>query len=76
MKKIFDNLKDPITDVMGCVIMIMTIVEKYNGKIGWIWEGMAGVAVGFALFMMPDRWIMELLQKISDKFLKDKNQQP
>ncbi len=73
MKKIFNNLKDPVTDLAGLVIMVITVAEKYQGKITWVWEGMAGIAVGFALFMMPDQWIADVLQRISDKFLGKKN---
>jgi hypothetical protein len=67
---ILKNIKDPITDIIGLVIMIVTIIEKYNGHIDWIWEGVAGITIGCALFVMPDEWLNGTIKKVGDKFTK------
>lgn len=67
---IFKNLKDPITDIFGLGIMLITSYEVYQGDIKWIWEGLAGVGVGALFFMFPDDLIKDFLKKIVDKFTK------
>jgi len=65
---IFKNLKDPLTDLIGLVIIIFTLFNIYESKITWIWEGYAGMGIGLVLFMFPDKLVMDALQKIVDKF--------
>lgn len=73
MSKILNNLKDPITDIIGLVIIALTIYERYVGDVQWIWEGFAGVGIGTALFIMPDKWLKDTINNVGKK-LTDKNQ--
>jgi hypothetical protein len=67
---LLNNLKDPITDLIGLLIMLFTLFEVYQGNIQWIWEGYAGMGIGLILFMFPDKMVMDFLQKIVDKFTR------
>jgi type IV secretory pathway VirB2 component (pilin) len=67
---ILKNLKDPITDLIGLVIMIFTLLQVYRGEVQWLWEGAAGMGIGAVFFMFPDELIIEGLRKIIDKFSK------
>jgi len=67
---ILKNLKDPVTDIIGLIIILFTLLSVYKGDITWIWEGYAGMGVGLVLFMFPDELIKDLLRKIIDKFSK------
>lgn len=71
MKKLINNLKDPITDIIGITIMLFTVYNVlWTHKIMWIWEGLAGLGAGTILFMMPDDFLLKLIERITDKFLK------
>jgi hypothetical protein len=67
---IIKNMKDPVTDLIGLVIICFTLFEIWDGKITWIWEGYAGMGIGLVLFMFPDKMVMDALQKFLDKFSK------
>lgn len=67
---IIKNMKDPVTDLIGLVIILFTLFEIWDGKITWIWEGYAGMGIGLVLFMFPDKMVMDALQKFLDKFSK------
>jgi hypothetical protein len=70
MKKIFENLKDPISDLFGLAIMILTASEVYFQEIEWVWEGLIGVGVGAIFFLLPDEFIHKIIEKVTDKLLK------
>jgi hypothetical protein len=59
--------KDPFTSVVGLIIIGWTVFDVFmNGKT-WIWEGIAGMGMGFALFLMPDKWIKDVLNAVVKK---------
>lgn len=72
MKKLINNLKDPITDLIGLAIVVATLYDIYAGEGTWIWEGLTGVGVGLALFMLPDAMLMDSLGKIFNRFIDNK----
>lgn len=72
MKKIIDNLKDPITDLIGLAIVIATLYDIYGADGTWLWEGLTGIGVGLFLFMLPDAVLMDSLGKIFNRFVDNK----
>ncbi len=74
MNKILKNLQDPITDLIGLAIMLITVYEIYFKDWTWLWEGLTGLGVGLALFMFPDEWLKKTLEGIINKFTKDKTE--
>jgi uncharacterized membrane protein YqgA involved in biofilm formation len=73
-KKIIQNIKDPITDIIGLIIIILTIVERYQGEVQWLWEGAAGLTLGTALFIMPDKWLQDSIESVKKKFTDTKTE--
>lgn len=67
---ILKNFKDPLTDIIGLVIILFTLLKIYTGDITWIWEGYAGMGIGAVFFMFPDEFIKQIIQKVIDKFTK------
>ena len=67
---VLKNMKDPITDLIGLMIILFTIFEISQKHITWIWEGYAGMGIGLVLFMFPDKLVMDALQKVLDKLTK------
>lgn len=70
MKKLFDNIKAPITSLIGLAISIVTILSIYQGNISWQYEGLIGVSVGILFFLIPDKVVNLMLatfKKIIDK---------
>lgn len=69
MKTILKNIKDPISDLIGVIIIGVTLAMMYQGKIVWIWEGATGVGIGCFLFFVPDSIIVDSLLSILKKLL-------
>jgi hypothetical protein len=65
----FRNVKDLITDTIGFVIMIITLVGVWHNDIQWQWEGVIGLCVGFIFFWMPDDIILKYIKRRLDKDL-------
>lgn len=72
MKFKLQNIKDPITDIIGLVIICITLYEIYAQDWAWLWEGLTGVGVGLCLFMFPDDWLKDTLTATRDKLLNKK----
>ena len=64
-----NNIKDPISDLIGILVIAVTMVMLYQEKIVWQWEGMIGVGVGCFLFFVPDHIIVESLLSVLKKLL-------
>lgn len=45
-----NNIKEPISDLIGIVVIAVTMIMLYQEKIVWQWEGMIGVGIGCFLF--------------------------
>jgi len=67
--KILKNIKDPISDVIGLIVIGVTLLMIYEEKLVWQWEGMIGVGVGCFLFFVPDQIIVDSLLSILKKLL-------
>lgn len=67
--KILKNIKDPISDVIGLIVIGVTLLMLYEEKLVWQWEGMIGVGVGCFLFFVPDQIIIDSLLSILKKLL-------
>jgi hypothetical protein len=63
------NIKDPISDLIGFAITVVTVTMLYQEKIVWQWEGMIGVGVGCFLFFVPDQIIVDSLLSVLKKLL-------
>lgn len=61
MKKIIQNVKDPISDLIGVIIMGVTLLMVYEGKLSWQWDGTIGLGIGCFLFFVPDSIIVDSL---------------
>ena len=64
-----NNIKDPISDLIGILVIAVTMVMLYQEKIVWQWEGTIGVGVGCFLFFVPDHIIVESLLSVLKKLL-------
>jgi hypothetical protein len=64
-----NNIKDPISDLIGILVIAVTMVMLYQEKIVWQWEGMIGVGVGCFLFFVPDQIIVDSLLSVLKKLL-------
>ena len=69
MKVILKNLKDPISDMIGVIIIGVTLLMMYQEKLAWQWDGAIGVGVGCFLFFVPDSIIVNSLLSILKKLL-------
>lgn len=69
MKVILKNMKDPISDLIGVIIIGITLMMMYEGKLTWMWDGAIGVGVGCFLFFVPDSIIVDSLLSILKKLL-------
>lgn len=67
--KIIKNIKEPISDIIGVIIIGITVVMLYQEKIVWQWEGVIGTAVGCFLFFVPDAIIVDSLVSLFKKVL-------
>lgn len=64
-----NNIKEPISDLIGIVVIAVTMIMLYQEKIVWQWEGMIGVGVGCFLFFVPDQIIVDSLLSVLKKLL-------
>jgi len=69
--KLIDKIKDSITDFIGLIIVIATLTKLWEHDIEWLWDGLIGLCVGFALFMLPDEIITDSIKKVFNKYFKD-----
>lgn len=63
------NIKDPISDIIGVIVIGITILMIYEKKMEWQWEGMIGFGVGCFLFFLPDDIIVKSLIQVFKKLL-------
>lgn len=64
-----NNIKEPISDLIGIVVIAVTMIMLYQEKIVWQWEGMIGVGIGCFLFFVPDQIIVDSLLSVLKKLL-------
>ena len=60
-------IKAWVSSLFGFAIMAGTSVLIYKGSMKFIWEGLIGISLGFAIFMMParvEKAIGEILRNI------------
>jgi len=69
--KIIDRIKDGVTDFLGLCITIATLTQLWEKSITWVWDGLIGLAVGLALFLLPEDWLIDTIKKAATKFTKD-----
>lgn len=65
------NIKDWFTDLLGAIVMGVTIYLIYTAQIQWMWEGIIGMCIGFVLLWVPDDIILKYIKKKADKKLDD-----
>lgn len=65
------NIKDWFTDLLGAIVMGVTIYLIYTAQIQWMWEGIIGMCIGFVLLWVPDDIILKHIKKKVDKKLDD-----
>ena len=66
--KIIERIKDSVTDFIGLIIVIATMTKLWEHDIEWLWDGLIGLTVGFALFMLPDQIISDGIKKVFNKY--------
>ena len=66
--KLIDKIKDSITDFIGLIIIIATMTQLWDKQIAWVYDGLIGLAVGFALFMIPDQVIGDSIKRVFNKY--------
>jgi len=69
--KLIDKIKDGITDFIGFIVVVATLTKLWDNEIEWVWDGLIGLAVGFALFMLPDQIIADSIKRVFNKYFKD-----
>ena len=63
------NIKDPISDIIGLIVIGLTLFMIYDKKMEWQFEGLIGVGVGCFLFFLPDSIIVKSLIEVFKKLL-------
>ncbi len=63
------NLKDPIGDVLGLIIMCSFLFAVYKGSMQFVWEGLIGVGIGAMFFFLPDQVIIDFFKALINKLL-------
>lgn len=64
-----------ITDAFGLVIWGFSLVLLYQGKIQFIWEGVAYLVAGSIFFFLGESSITSLLKKLLNGFINLKTKQ-
>lgn len=70
--KYLKNIKSIYTTALGAAMMAVTSVMIYLDKLDWIYEGLVGIGVGFALLWIPDDLIGIMKRWLETKIPKDK----
>lgn len=58
-------VKGIITSAIGVATMVTTLMLLFSGSISFVWEGIAGLAMGVILLLAPDTIIKKLGDVIS-----------
>lgn len=66
--KLLDKIKDGITDFIGFIVVVATLTKLWDKEITWLWDGLIGLGVGLALFLIPDEWIKETIKNFVKKY--------
>jgi len=61
-KRLKSVLASVITTTVGLVTMLITLFLVFNGKMDFVWNGIAGLVIGVVLILAPDT----LVTKIGD----------
>jgi hypothetical protein len=69
MKKLRENIKDWITDIIGLVIWIVAIVLFYLGRVILWPDFIILMIIGGVFFLIPDKLLTDMLQKFIGKKL-------
>jgi hypothetical protein len=69
MKKLRENIKDWITDIIGLVIWIVAIVLFYLGRVILWPDFIILMIIGGVFFLLPDKLLTDMLQKFIGKKL-------
>ena len=67
------KIKDLVTDLLGALIMGLTVWAVYTTKMEWVWEGLVGIGVGAVFFLLPDKYIAQSLKKYLSNKLNEKD---
>lgn len=62
-------MKDIISDLIGLAILLFVSMLIYQGKMSFIWEGIAGYCVGGVFFFVSDEGIAKGLQRLIGKMV-------
>ncbi len=69
-----NRLKEPITSIIGLLIIGFTVYNIYfTHVITWIWEGGAGLLLGLLCFLASDKLlglVLDVFKGLKDKLLK------
>lgn len=60
MKVIKNIIKGIITSAIGVATMIVTLLLIWAGTIDFVWEGIAGLAIGTILLLAPDTFVKKM----------------
>jgi len=63
------NLKDPIGDVVGLIIIGLCLFSIFKGTMTFQWEGLIGIGVGSIFFFLPDQVIVDFIKALINKLL-------
>lgn len=70
----WEVFKDKFTDVLGLVIMIATAYGVWvDAHIPLLWDGVAGLLVGFVFLMFPDGVIVSFIKGWARKKFGDED---
>lgn len=73
-RDIWEIFKDKFTDVLGLVIMLAASYGVWvSNTIPLIWDGVAGLIVGFVFLMFPDGVIISFIKGWAKNKFGDKD---
>lgn len=61
-----DKLTGLIFDILGIILWVLTLVLLYQGKIVFIWDGLAMLITGTVFFSVGESFIVNTLKRIVD----------